>query len=534
MEEDLEEAPRDPSDLHILTLNCWGLLHISALRNERIAYIAHSLATMTPRPPDIVGLQELFTQEDYAVLRRRVRDVLPHGKFYHSGAFGGGLAILSRWPIVESSMHGYPLNGRPTAFWHGDWYVGKGVAHAKIRISDAGGCGGDGGDDDEDAVMVDVFNTHTHASYGARDDGYACHSAAQAWHMAKLLREADRGPAGGDRNLIVALGDFNMLPLSLAHDIITSHAPVHDVWRLLHPDSSLGSSGHPREAARGRPVPTVDFNLRENGATSNNVSNTWRWSKADRRNLSARNPCPVDPDAPDPHGQRLDYIFASTGHSPSPFSQSPSRPAWVVKDASVAMTHRHPDLQVSLSDHYAVHAILHRHSPGSENSSNRNSNADPSHALRSGTYLSLSETATAPPVVDVDFNAQLRHRPARDPARTLPLYDEIITLIDRCRTRELREQSWRGLHFYASVVIFIGCLVAVWFSPHNGVAFALLLVSTLGLVSGVINGLLALLFFSSELRNLAEFEWEIRNAKAAASGSLATLGEFDDEEAKSR
>lgn len=459
-----EEKPPG-RELHVLTLNCWGLLHISKLRSQRIGQIASSLASMTP-PPDVVGLQELFTQADYAELRRRTRGVLPHGKFYHSGAFGGGLAILSRWPLVASSMHAYPLNGRPTAFWHGDWYVGKGVAHARVRV----GGGPSGQSEEQEAFDVDVFNTHTHASYGSHDAGYACHTAAQAWHMAKLLRDAARGRGGS--GLVLALGDFNMLPLSLAHRIITSHAPVVDAWRALHPSSSLGASHHPAEAARGLPVPSAEFNLRENGATSNNVTNTWRWPKDRRKALSRENPCPVDPDTPDPHGQRLDYVF---------FSPRQSSSGWAVKDAAVAMTHRHSELQVSLSDHYAVHAVLER---------------------REG----ISGAAAEEP----------------DPA----IYDEILTLVDGCVARERREQSWRAWHFFLSLLVFVGCLVAVWFSPHNGVAFALVVVSTLALATGVVNGLLSLLFFGSELRGLAEFEWEIRNAKAVA---LGTLDSFDDE-----
>lgn len=70
---------------------------------------------------------------DYVAIRRATSHVLPYGKFYFSGPLGGGLAVLSRWPIEESSMVRYPLNGRPTAFWRGDWYVGKGVACARIR-----------------------------------------------------------------------------------------------------------------------------------------------------------------------------------------------------------------------------------------------------------------------------------------------------------------------------------------------------------------------------------------------------------------
>jgi sphingomyelin phosphodiesterase 2 len=43
-------------------------------------------------------------------------------------------------------------------------------------------------------------------------------------------------------HLVIGLGDFNMVPLSLAHRLISTHAPVRDVWRLLHPDSSVGAA----------------------------------------------------------------------------------------------------------------------------------------------------------------------------------------------------------------------------------------------------------------------------------------------------
>jgi sphingomyelin phosphodiesterase 2 len=125
-----------PDSLRILSLNCWGLKFISALRNERLAEIGVQIAAATPSP-DIVGLQECWTQQDYNAIRDRTKHLLPYGKFYHSGCFGGGLAILSRWPIEESNMVRYPLNGRPAAFFRGDWFVGKGVACARIRIGPA-------------------------------------------------------------------------------------------------------------------------------------------------------------------------------------------------------------------------------------------------------------------------------------------------------------------------------------------------------------------------------------------------------------
>lgn len=131
--------------LRVVSLNCWGLKYISKLRHERLAQIGRELAAADPAP-EIVGLQECWVQADYEAIRAATRDILPYGKFYYSGVFGGGLAILSKWPIQESSMIPYKLNGRPQAFWRGDWYVGKGVACAGLTL--------------EDGRMVDVYTTH--------------------------------------------------------------------------------------------------------------------------------------------------------------------------------------------------------------------------------------------------------------------------------------------------------------------------------------------------------------------------------------
>lgn len=134
-------------EIRVLTLNCWGLKHISALRIPRISQIAQQLTSLSP-PPQIVALQECFTQQDFQTIRDTTRHILPYSKFYYAGVFGGGLAILSAWPIEEGEMTTYPLNGRPSAFWRGDWYVGKGIARAKIRF----------GSGEKD--VVEVFNTH--------------------------------------------------------------------------------------------------------------------------------------------------------------------------------------------------------------------------------------------------------------------------------------------------------------------------------------------------------------------------------------
>ena len=141
------EHNRLPTEINIITLNCWGLLHLSKHRVQRLKVIGRQIANADP-VPQIVGLQECWAEEDYRAIRREARFILPFGKFYYSGPFGGGLAILSKWPIEESTMYRYPLNGRPTAFFRGDWFVGKGVACARIRY----GMG--------HKEVIEVFNTH--------------------------------------------------------------------------------------------------------------------------------------------------------------------------------------------------------------------------------------------------------------------------------------------------------------------------------------------------------------------------------------
>ena len=57
-------------------------------------------------------------------------------------------------------------------------------------------------------------------------------------------------------------------------------------------------------------------------------------------------------------------------------------------------------------------------------------------------------------------------------------------------------------------------MVGVWWvGSRTYIGFILILVSTLNLVAGVLDGLIGGLFVSSELRALKEFEWEVRNAR---------------------
>ncbi|KAL2352115.1 Endonuclease/exonuclease/phosphatase [Cryomyces antarcticus] len=479
-----------PSRIRIITYNCWGLKFIAQHRHERLTEIGLLLAAADPAP-DIVGLQECWTQQDYRTIRDKTKHILPYGKFYYSGIFGSGLAILSRWPIEESDMYRYPLNGRPAAFFRGDWYVGKGVASARIRFGPA------------HKDVAEVFCTHP-----SRTTPISVIAQRKRGRSRILRHASERG------HLVIGLGDFNMRPLSLAHRLIEAHSPVRDVWRILHPDSSLGSTEDVTESRRGRPIPTIEYNLAENGATCDSALNTWRWNKGEQKKLRRGQEVIVDVKAQDPGAKRLDYIFFAPPHQS--FHTGPAL-EWAVHSVNVGMTGRHPTLRCSLSDHFSVEATLvccRKPLP-----------------VPSG----MESAPIAPQTNDEPVTEMFGSTPGNSNIDTtvslmsssscllpISLYDEILMMIGSYNLRERRQRRLRLYHFGAEIVIAAGCLTVIWWSPRNFVSFLLMLLSTLGLSAGVIDGLMGGLFVGSELRALKEFEWEVKNARRTAAGGDST------------
>lgn len=104
------------------------------------------------------------------------------------------------------------------------------------------------------------------------------------------------------------------------------------------------------------------------------------------------------------------------------------------------------------------------------------------------------------------------------PRLTTAFYDDVLQMIRRYTIRETKQRRLRLLHFLGSCTVSIACLVAIWWSPANYVSFILVLLSSLGLMAGAVDGLIGGLFMGSELRALREFEWEVRNAMELAGG----------------
>ena len=290
-------------------------------------------------------------------------------------------------------------------------------------------------------------------------------------------------------HLVLGLGDFNMLPLSLAYRVISAKGGVVDAWRVLHPDSSLGPATFAAEKESGKSIPTAKYNLEVNGAASDGVLNTWRWDKA-RQKAQYGNGSIIDVpmDTPDPHAKRLDYVFIGNGRHRDAVSSTTDH--WEVNDMHVGMTQLHPTIHCSLSDHYSIHATLARSPPPT-----------------------LTKTPSPPS----------HNTPHQD--ELLQTYNHILTLIHTYTARELFQRKARLAHFIVWLIISIGCFVGIWFSPRPFVSFILILLSTLGFGAGVVDGLIGGLFMGSELRALKEFEWEVGNAITLAGERGGLEGE---------
>jgi sphingomyelin phosphodiesterase 2 len=262
-----------------------------------------------------------------------------------------------------------------------------------------------------------------------------------------------------------------MIPLSLAHQLLTTHGAALDTWRVLHPSSSIGSTLDEPEKARGLEMPNAQYNLTENGATCDSVLNTWRWTEDQKKALKRGEDVEIDPSTEDPAAKRLDYIFLGG-----------AKDGWKVDKATVGFVERHPDLKVSLSDHFSVEVALKR--------------------------------VKDEPVSDKDMVKK-----DQDEYLLLETYDSILEVTHHYSLRERKQRRLRLWHFGVSLVVSIGCLVAVWWSPRNFVSFLLMLLSSLGLSAGVVDGLIGGLFMSWEIRALKEFQWEMENAKELATAN---------------
>lgn len=213
-------AISSPRTLRFLTLNTWGLKYISKNRTARLHAIADRLAAAQPNTEDdydIVALQEVWCQEDWDYFEKVCLHRFPFRRQFRAGIVTGpGLAVLSRIPFEETFLYRFPINGRPSAFWRGDWYVGKSISVTILKVA-------------ENGPQVALLNTHMHAPYGPGDAGYSCHRACQAWDCTMLINLLKKAGFA-----VILVGDLNCPPGTLPHDLYTSRSGLADSWTMFH------------------------------------------------------------------------------------------------------------------------------------------------------------------------------------------------------------------------------------------------------------------------------------------------------------
>lgn len=210
----------------LLTFNTWGLKYVSKFRQERLVAIADRLAAPSQAPDqsdyDVVALQEIWTSQDWEYIDKTCAQKYPFRRWFSSGIIAGpGLAVLSKFPIEKSFLYRFPVNGRPSAFFRGDWYVGKSLAVTILHLGN--------GD------TLALLNSHMHAPYALSGDAaYDCHRACQAWDIAMLVN--DLKMAG---HAVVLVGDLNSRPGSLPFNIFEKEAGLNDSWEILNGKTNL-------------------------------------------------------------------------------------------------------------------------------------------------------------------------------------------------------------------------------------------------------------------------------------------------------
>ncbi|XP_020293777.1 putative neutral sphingomyelinase isoform X2 [Pseudomyrmex gracilis] len=191
--------------MNILTLNCWGIPYVSKNKTARMHAIADKCASSDY---DIICLQEVWSFDDFNMIKAKVQEVLPYFHYFFSGVFGSGICILSRYPIHDVMFHKWPLNGYVHKIQHADWFGGKGVGLCKINIR---------------KMNINIYVAHLHAEYNRENDEYIAHRVLQAFDTAQFVRMTS-----GGTDAVILVGDLNTEPGDLAYRIIRGVAGLTD------------------------------------------------------------------------------------------------------------------------------------------------------------------------------------------------------------------------------------------------------------------------------------------------------------------
>uniref|UniRef100_A0A915LA46 sphingomyelin phosphodiesterase n=1 Tax=Romanomermis culicivorax TaxID=13658 RepID=A0A915LA46_ROMCU len=195
-----------PFQITFLTLNCWGIPAYAPLlgskdRFERIRAIAEYLSDPL-NGLDVVCLQEVWSADDFRLIKNRCSNNLKYAHLFTSGTIGSGVAILSKFRIDDLLTYG-----------------GKVVGLARIFVPALN-------------KHINVYGTHVHAEYDRISDIYLAHRVVQSIEIAQFIRLTTK-----PEDFAFLLGDLNLestdlgIPLEcVSYRIVTNVALMKDAW----------------------------------------------------------------------------------------------------------------------------------------------------------------------------------------------------------------------------------------------------------------------------------------------------------------
>jgi endonuclease/exonuclease/phosphatase family metal-dependent hydrolase len=186
--------------LKVLTFNVAGIPIIHPGLPERLEAIGPAL-----RDYDVVALQELWFDKDAETLRR-LSGLPYYVRHERDIILGDGLALLSRYPIVETKRLVFSCRPSALRLYQGESVANKGVMFARLETPKG---------------ELDVYNTHVVANYG-QSSPYRAFRLTQVFELAEFIRATSK-----DRPFIL-LGDLNTGPGERAYGVLKDLLGLND------------------------------------------------------------------------------------------------------------------------------------------------------------------------------------------------------------------------------------------------------------------------------------------------------------------
>ncbi|NXA18549.1 NSMA phosphodiesterase, partial [Ibidorhyncha struthersii] len=196
-----------PPRCDILSLSGRAIRYLSKRRQERVQLIGDALRR---DGFDLALLQEVWSEQDYSDLKVKLGGCYPFSHYFRSGVIGSGLCVFSRFPILDTLLYQYSLNGYP-------YMVRAGWVCEEPRSRAGGGMGGHG--------PFALPSCQLHAEYCREKDAYLPHRLVQAWELAQFIRHTSKAA-----DVVLLGGDLNMHPEDVGIRLLRGWTGLRDAF----------------------------------------------------------------------------------------------------------------------------------------------------------------------------------------------------------------------------------------------------------------------------------------------------------------